>query len=1581
MKALPSYLGKPFYSLSLTPDLELQDISGYLTVDSLQSRQFSTRKTALIEALQSGTPVVLRNLHKNPVLQRQLEGLLQKPCQLLINGQRQEFPHAKVCIVKPSGTTFCSPVWDSIQTESMAPDVSPLRESGVSAFSSSGSFSIAELRSLEIVRKFLESMCSVPRSHRKLWPWPHPQLTPEVLEKIIRQARVEQRRKGLESLQPECWHRAVATVIIDEYKGHKEVYSFLMQRCDTVFCTDPEEDWRNDRLLQDFLQCHNGQLDREIIRENFWQLSRAFPATRMSAESYSVYNDRDINTICLALLEVCPAEQRRVLAKSLKVSLGEDMISTLPPDEAMESGTDEPSWQESRHQQLTMMMKHHRMIVLTGEAGTGKTYTARQVAREMNPSQPPVTVSAGPQSNQASLLQQQVSMPFVRIDPQVWQAQGLTMEEIQQVTKLESPDKSGCVLLNQDTGSKLRSVLGRQGASAVLQKLKPVSDTCSHLEDGPVLRWARMRSTNGQPVTLIIDEANLAEPALWDIFQGLFAEPPCLSYGGDRIELSPRHRVIMTGNPETAPGRRASPFVRDRAVTLYFEPIPEGFLKDSLLAARLADCSLTSGQKESVADQIMLLWHQFTIQLPDHEFTPRDLHEICDRLSLHLERQQQSETGELDSAQIQHLVWQAASETFGGEFPPDGQHLESLRIWFESHTTSGENISTGESYCTPDADFDKFYQSLKSDASFTFSGPSVYHLSRQYWTALNKVAAEKRTHCVLPGKHATWVEGPPGRGKDELLAQVLTKASSAMQPGAEPVYLNAGVHGWDEMRDMIREAAAEGRIIVISELNLMKSEFLEQELNDLLTGEAKPGFHLFVTVNPPEFSGREDVSPALKSRFVLCRIGDYSDSELETIAVNSLPEQKPLALRIARWHCKLRSLTLAPGATGMPPSTSDLCVLLNHIGLCGKLEESRIRELFCRQYRPLMDMVEVGIADLEIEGMESDPCPADSTMKSTMKNERSKLLRQLYSIFPQMEPVVFSKGHSEGYVAGSGTLLVRDDCSPEQVAMIAAEGLRVAEGLPKSFPVSHDTLATALFKQWQQQYILDCCGARVDRARLEEKVRCRYPLTPEEQRTLARPENKPFVRAINKLLKEQNHTPGLICYREFLRLLTTFGAHLDDDGMVTGDAGFTAGMEGTDEPSASLSETVEALKVKPALVSPVPRGEEGQGRTCQVERIYKDFGYEKNRGEVIVPGIDEQGEITLVTNSLCQMGVNDVTCPPRPDNTVLNLSQHVGVQNLPLQDGEWHVIAGLTSFPEGKIIWLTPSPACPLEVLFDRGTSLYMVRVKPDALKDMNSVESVKLEIVLEVEAKTNVFESCSLSFIDPEICPALLKQVIDQHESDDIASVRDRLHAADTLDEKLVVIKKFCLNSNNTEIRLESSGKAMLSELLASQSASPTHRAIVFWMLATWIGIPVRLIRDQDGRRIQVEVSRNGGFTWECFVPGGKVKNTDNPVETDKEFPDVIKEETEDLVMWSHRTMVTAQQVIHYMNTIRPGSKEYGIFVLVAPRVIAATLSVSGPVGTKQVKDWLEVFCGQAREQEKQGVLTRFLEEAVTLC
>ncbi|WP_422451407.1 hypothetical protein, partial [Endozoicomonas sp. ALC066] len=169
----------------------------------------------------------------------------------------------------------------------------------------------------------------------------------------------------------------------------------------------------------------------------------------------------------------------------------------------------------------------------------------------------------------------------------------------------------------------------------------------------------------------------------------------------------------------------------------------------------------------------------------------------------------------------------------------------------------------------------------------------------------------------------------------------------------EVFYLNACDCSWEKLCEKIQKAKVDGGIVVISEMNLIDSQYLEGELNDILAGDAHPGFHLFATINPPEYSGRKPLSPALKGRFRHLPIRQYNPTELQTIAEKVLPvssEGTFVAKKLTEKHCLLRA-HLKRTKRPLQPTSLDLQNVARAITRGGDFSEKAVLQCLNQHYR------------------------------------------------------------------------------------------------------------------------------------------------------------------------------------------------------------------------------------------------------------------------------------------------------------------------------------------------------------------------------------------------------------------------------------------------------------------------------------------------------------------------------------------------------------------------------------------------------------------------------------------------------
>ena len=158
-------------------------------------------------------------------------------------------------------------------------------------------------------------------------------------------------------------------------------------------------------------------------------------------------------------------------------------------------------------------------------------------------------------------------------------------------------------------------------------------------------------------------------------------------------------------------------------------------------------------------------------------------------------------------------------------------------------------------------------------------------------------------------------------------------------------------------------------MLIVNEINLLESSVIEGLLNDAMTGQASPGFHLFATINPQSFQGRHAFSPALKSRLSQRILRDYSADDLRQIARVSFPNEAQADM-MSSWHLKLNTLLKNQG-THLRAAASTLRKLGAAVHAAeksqpgGQISKDGLQAMFRQHYSLYLSAASVGDDDLD----------------------------------------------------------------------------------------------------------------------------------------------------------------------------------------------------------------------------------------------------------------------------------------------------------------------------------------------------------------------------------------------------------------------------------------------------------------------------------------------------------------------------------------------------------------------------------------------------------------------------------------
>ena len=433
-------------------------------------------------------------------------------------------------------------------------------------------------------------------------------------------------------------------------------------------------------------------------------------------------------------------------------------------------------------------------------------------------------------------------------------------EEISRELGYKNGEIFGPVTTGSDT--KEADVVGKRTLEAGGTKFDP----------GKAAKWAGLE----QGGLLIVDEANLTDPDFWNFLMGLAADKPFVWVNGRQKMLSPRHRVIFTGNQETLTGRRFQKLLARHAVTVRFDEFPEAFLKERVneyLPVKVRD-------REALTDLILNLHQWFSRMDPSLGFSLRDVQELAVRVSLFA-------GADWEEEKVVQTAWHQYAPSLTPEKRLAAEHLLAHRYGILVDDGVREKIEAAR---------------LNHEKSFREKGivpvASSLYMASLIDDALAVRAARLGGKSRIPGKRGMIFEGPSGRGKDEVVKLVLGDAKLEFDP------VTASMN-YEQMEAAIGQNQQKGTIGGISEMNLLPTGLLEGKFNDVLTGKAAEGFMLLATINSADFSGRERLSTALQNRVLYVRMEDYPQEELREIANEKAPNvsstERTLLVNLHAW--------------------------------------------------------------------------------------------------------------------------------------------------------------------------------------------------------------------------------------------------------------------------------------------------------------------------------------------------------------------------------------------------------------------------------------------------------------------------------------------------------------------------------------------------------------------------------------------------------------------------------------------------------------------------------------------------------
>ncbi|WP_252179403.1 AAA family ATPase [Endozoicomonas sp. 4G] len=1027
-------------------------------ITSEQKARFGRRQSVLQEALTVGRQVVLRGLESNPTLAQLLEPLLVKQ-PLLVNGQLQAYPKARVTVLWPESEKSSSSLFCSMIARSKPCPEFDIWDINARRYD----LPRAELPE-QAIEQLYEAFKTVPPDLCS----PLPEMTEGLLNNLILAARRAQRVDQSRQLLARHWRKAINSVITHGTRQNPSVRDFMKVACWQLL---PDEDQTGtvdpDRLHA--IISDAPRLDREFVKQNLWSLARAFDPSVLREELQLSYErpfragveKETLHRFCTMIVAYVPEQQRQAVADQLEV----DHLTVAEPhqrlairparhikrlQDALASG-----WQLLSSLEQTRSDAIHALAadcVDMARAANAEAECIKRIAHRLS---------------QSLQWQGSAERPLSALARDLYHGSiNQKDRESRRLSRLHDRlVDSPVIFLQGETGtgkSYFSARMARASGQALVISLGPSDseqtlmkhwqwqehadgDRSMEQQDRALMEWAkRSADKDGGYITLILDEANLAKAGLLASLNGLWEPEPCIYVNGHPVKVSSKHRVILTGNPDHYAGRQLDPALKEKLLGVYYPPLDQAFLRDTVvepalvnpLQRHLSDTQINTAA-QSATRSVMTLWQYYQELLPEREFTPRDLTDICSWVSWYLDRGL-SEGEPVTREQVNGLIQQSFRDVLGPEISESDQDaLAALEIWFAARyqvdNTLGKKVHDQTTQSIQQA-FKTYTERNRPD--FEASGSAVHELVQ--WLAQDLSRCQQ---YHLKGKHggrqATLIEGPAGRGKDATLNLVIESFKWQLEQRGESMPkvfpLNACDCSWDYVCERIQKARVEGGIVVISEMNLIESQYLEGALNASLAGDAHPGFHLFATINPPEYSGRKPLSPALKGRFRHLPIRQYSPAELQTIAEKVLPEkvlpENSRGKSVAKWltnkHCCLRA-ALQRKKLPLQPTSLDLQNVARAVIEGNDFTEEGLLRCLNQHYR-----LYLMAANLSLEALPELSAPVVSNSKLVAKlcrwfNETIPDVRRPWLVRPSEINSIDEKCHEIG---------IKADLSEEKVRM------------------------------------------------------------------------------------------------------------------------------------------------------------------------------------------------------------------------------------------------------------------------------------------------------------------------------------------------------------------------------------------------------------------------------------------------------------------------------------------------------------------------------------------------------------------
>ncbi|WP_257282519.1 AAA family ATPase, partial [Endozoicomonas sp. ISHI1] len=631
--------------IQINDQTSLSQLFDNIYITSEQKAHFGRCETELQKALTTGKPVVLRGLESNPTLQALLEPLaVGQP--LLVNGQLQAYPEADVTLLWPESAKSPSSVFNSMVAKGK-----PCPEVDLWEINATKHEIIRTELPEQALYELYEAFKTVPAQLCN----PLPEMTEGLLNNLILAARRAQQVDQSPQLLPRHWRKAINSTITHGTRQHPVVRDFMKVACWQLL-PDAHEKPDEDRApsvdpdhLNDIIKSTQ-RFDRAFVEQNLWPLARAFDPAAFNKKLQLSYEspfpewgkERALDRLCTMIIAHTPEKQRDVLAYQLEVD--PEATQSCPPLATR------PSRQIKRLQDA--LAAGWQLPLPPGQTRSDAIHALANDCFQM-------ARTARSEAEGIERIKYRLSeslewtgsaeKPLAALARDLFHGQTNQKDrESRRLSRLhERLTDSPVIFLLGETGtgkSYFSARMAKTSGQASVLSLGPSDseqtlmkrwqwqehadgDRSMAQQNRALMEWANTPSDNdGHYVTLVLDEANLAKTGLLASLNGLWEPQPCIYVNGHPVKVGPKHRVILTGNPDHYAGRQLDPALKEKLPRAYYPRLDRAFLRDRVVEPALVrqlQRHLPEPQINDIAHNatecVMALWQYYQELLPEHE--------------------------------------------------------------------------------------------------------------------------------------------------------------------------------------------------------------------------------------------------------------------------------------------------------------------------------------------------------------------------------------------------------------------------------------------------------------------------------------------------------------------------------------------------------------------------------------------------------------------------------------------------------------------------------------------------------------------------------------------------------------------------------------------------------------------------------------------------------------------------------------------------------------------------------------------------------------------------------------------------